>query len=96
MRLTEGANHNWHLFGILVPKEYKYWILDALRAEGVMSNVHYTPLHRNKYYSHLGNDENMPGSMEFFSRLLRLPIYPSLTDNQVESIIRAIKKIFLH
>lgn len=96
MRLTEGANHNWHLFGILVPKEHKYWILDALRAEGVMSNVHYTPLHRNKYYSHLGNDENMPGSMEFFSRLLRLPIYPSLTDDQVESIIRAIKKIFLY
>tara|TARA_X000000950_G_scaffold106258_1_gene133826 strand:- start:24762 stop:25940 length:1179 start_codon:yes stop_codon:yes gene_type:complete len=94
MRITDGADHNWHLFGILVPKEYKYWILDALRAEGVMSNVHYTPLHRNKYYSHLGTDQNMPGSMSFFSRLLRLPIYPSLTDIQVEFIIKAVKKIF--
>ena len=94
MRITDGAEHNWHLFGILVPAKYRYWILDALRAEGVMSNVHYTPLHRNKYYSHLANDENMPGSMEFFSRLLRLPIYPSLTNEEVNKVIEAVKKIF--
>ena len=95
LRVTEGADHNWHLFGILVPKEAKYWILDALRAEGVMSNVHYTPLHRNKYYSQLAKDKEMPGSMEFFSRLLRLPIYPSLAEYQVDDIIKAVKKIFL-
>lgn len=95
MRITDGAEHNWHLFGILVPPEDKYWIMDALRAEGVMSNVHYTPLHRNKYYAHLGVDEDFPGSMAFFGRLLRLPIYPSLTDDEVENIIKATKKVFV-
>lgn len=94
MRITEGSNHNWHLFGIMVPPEDKYWIMDALRAEGVLANVHYTPLHRNKYYSNLGVDDDFPGSMEFFSRLLRLPIYPSLTENELENIILAIKKVF--
>ena len=95
MRITDGADHNWHLFGILVPKMDKYWIMDALRAEGVMANVHYTPLHRNKYYSDLSRDAEMPGAMEFFGRLLRLPIYPSLTDEQVGYIIEAVKKVFL-
>lgn len=94
MRLTEGSDHNWHLFGILVPADDKYFIMDALRAEGVMANVHYTPLHRNAYYSSLGVDEDFPGSMEFFSKLLRLPIYPSLTDEQVDNIILATKKVF--
>lgn len=94
MRITVGAEHNWHLFGILVPAEDKYWIMDALRAEGVMANVHYTPLHRNRFYKGLTTDEKSPGAMTFFSRLLRLPIYPSLTDGEVESIIKAVRKIF--
>jgi len=66
MRITEGAYHNWHLFGVLVPPDKKYWIMDALRAEGIMCNVHYTPLHKNKYYKHLANDSQMPGTMQFF------------------------------
>ncbi len=94
MRITEGSEHNWHLFGILVPAEHRYWIMDALRAEGVMSNVHYTPLHRNRYYNGLATDESMPGSMAFFNRLLRLPIYPSLTQVEVENVIKAVKKVF--
>jgi dTDP-4-amino-4,6-dideoxygalactose transaminase len=95
MRITKGSEHNWHLFGILVPAEHRYWILDALRAEGVMSNVHYTPLHRNKFYQELASDAEMPGSMAFFSRLLRLPIYPSLTQEEIENVVKAMKKIFL-
>jgi len=93
-RITNDTNHNWHLFGILVPPEQRYWIMDALRAEGVMSNVHYTPLHRNKFYMNLGNDDSMPGAMEFFSRLLRLPIYPSLTVGERECVVAAVKKVF--
>ena len=96
MRVTDGAEHNWHLFGILVPPEHRYWIMDALRAEGVMSNVHYTPLHRNKYYKDFATDEKMPGSMGFFNRLLRLPIYPSLTADERGQVVEAVKKVFNH
>lgn len=94
MRITEGARHNWHLFGILIPEKEKYWIMDALRAEGVMANVHYTPLHRNSYYAHLGTDNDFPGSMKFFSRLIRLPIYPSLTQKERENVVKAVNKVF--
>jgi dTDP-4-amino-4,6-dideoxygalactose transaminase len=93
-RITVGSVHNWHLFGILVPPAEKYWIMDALRAEGVMSNVHYTPLHRNRFYRNLASDNEMPGSMQFFNRLLRLPIYPSLTIGQRKCVTSAVKKVF--
>ncbi|MBK8195110.1 MAG: DegT/DnrJ/EryC1/StrS aminotransferase family protein [Lewinellaceae bacterium] len=94
LQVTEGADTNWHLFGILVPAEKKYWIMDALRAEGVLSNVHYTPLHRNKYFKQYGTDADFPGSMEFFNRLLRIPIYPSLTHHEREQVVEAVRKVF--
>jgi len=94
LRVTESSTHNWHLFGILVPPEDRYWIMDALRAEGVMSNVHYTPLHRNSYYKGLAVDEKMKGSMKFFGRLLRLPIYPELTDEEIYMVVTSLIKIF--
>jgi perosamine synthetase len=94
LRITEGAETNWHIFGILVPADDKYWIMDALRAEGIMANVHYSPLHRNRFYSHLATDDEMRGSVEFFSRLLRLPLYPSLTDEEQGMVVKAVIKVF--
>ncbi|MBE0676493.1 MAG: DegT/DnrJ/EryC1/StrS aminotransferase family protein [Bacteroidales bacterium] len=94
IRQTEGSETNWHIFGILVPPADKYRIMDALRAEGIMVNVHYTPLHRNRFYSHLATDSEMAGSMEFFGRLLRLPLYPSLTETEMGNVVTAVKKVF--
>ena len=91
--MTGSAATNWHLFGILVPPKHRYWIMDALRAEGVLANVHYTPLHRNKFYRGMATDEEMEGSMAFFRRLLRLPIYPSLTSLQRTRVVEAVKKV---
>lgn len=94
LRVTADTQHNWHLFGILVPAAEKYWIMDALRAEGVMSNVHYTPLHRNRFYANLGSDADFPGAMNFFSGLLRLPIYPSLTMEERSLVVKSVIKVF--
>lgn len=94
LHIPGESETNWHIFGILVQPDDKYWVLDALRAEGILANVHYTPLHRNRFYSDLATDEEMPGTMNFFSRLLRLPLYPSLTVEERESVVKAVKKIF--
>ncbi len=93
LRVTENAEPNWHLFGILVPPGQKYLIMDRLRERGIMANVHYTPLHRNEYYKHLGTDEQFPGSMSFFNRLLRIPIYPVLTDAEQTRVIESVHAV---
>jgi len=90
---TIDSEPNWHIFGILVDPKYKYWIMDALRAEGIMANVHYTPLHRNKFYFGEATDDQMKGSMNFYNRLLRLPIYPSLTQEEQNKIVEATIKV---
>ena len=91
--VPKDVKPNWHLFDIHVNANDKYWIMDALRAEGVFANVHYTPLHRNKFYNHLGGDQNFPGTMRFFEGLLRLPIYPSLSLSEANLVVEAVKKI---
>jgi perosamine synthetase len=92
--IEDYCKTNWHVFYILVPEEHKLWILDAIRAEGVITNVHYSPLHMNSYYSHLGTDSDFPGSVSLYNRLLRLPIYPSLTIQERELVVTAVKKVF--
>ena len=94
IRNTEGAQPNWHIFGILVPPQYRYWIMDALRAEGIYANVHYNPLHQNSFYKSYGTDEDFPGAVAFFNRLLRLPLYPSLSLAERQLVCQAVKKVF--
>lgn len=94
LRVPVECKTNWHIFGILVPAKEKEWIMDSLRAEGIMVNVHYSPLHLNKFYKGFARDQELKGSVEFFNRLLRLPVYPSLTQKEMEFTVQAIKKIF--
>lgn len=89
---TANATTNWHLFYLRVPKEHRLWIIDALKAEGIAANVHYTPLHLNQYYRNLAHDD-LENSVKFFHSLVRIPLYPSLTDGDVEDIVAGVKKV---
>lgn len=86
---------NWHLFYILVNPEDKGFILEALDKEGIGVNIHYSPLHINSYYNRICQfDRNgLKGSIIFFQRLIRIPMYPSLSDDDVDKVIYAIKKV---
>lgn len=92
-RITTNCETNWHLFYLLVPSQHKYWLIDALKAEGIASNVHYNPLHLNAYYKNLGEGKNLENSITFYDSLIRIPIYPSLTDNEIQDVVKAVKKV---
>lgn len=91
----DAVESNWHLFYILVPEQDKDWWIKALKAEGIMVNVHYTPLHKSPYYQSVCKfDANeFPGAISFFNALVRLPLYPSMTDPDVTDVVCAVKKI---
>jgi dTDP-4-amino-4,6-dideoxygalactose transaminase len=92
---VKDIESNWHLFNLLVAPEDKAFLLEAIDAEGIGVNIHYSPLHINSYFNRACEfDRNkLTGSVEFFKRLIRIPMYPTLTDNQVDSIIKAIIKL---
>lgn len=91
--IPDYAKTNWHVFYIKVESGDVNWIMKALKAEGIHTNVHFSPLHLNKFYSKYGTDADFPGSMKFFRGLLRIPIYPSLTMQERKLVVEAVKKV---
>lgn len=90
------AKSNWHLYYLQVNPEIKQRIIEDMRSNGVMANIHYSPLHKNSYYSNnLSYDtETLRGSITFFDNLLRLPMYPSMNDHQLNKVIDAFLAAF--
>ena len=93
--LTEAARTNWHLFYILVDPTVKDWVIDGLRAEGITANIHYHPLHLNRYYRQMCrfDDGQFPGSVAFFQSLVRLPMYAAMSDRDVDDVVTAVRKV---
>lgn len=69
-------------------------IFNALSAENVQCNVHYIPVYYHPYYEQLGYEKGIcPVSEKLFERFLSIPLYYSMTDEDVESVIDAIQKV---
>ena len=92
---TTNAVPNGHLFYLLIPSHLRFEFIERVKSHGVMSNVHYTPLHLNKYYKemNLGVDEDFPGSMTFYNSLVRIPLFSAITDVQVEKVAEVTCKV---
>lgn len=72
-------------------------IYKAYIAEGVGAHVHYIPVYYHPYYEGLGYRKGLcPKAEELFDCLLTLPLFPAMTDEDVEDVIAATKKIFSH
>ncbi len=70
------------------------FIYDALRAEGVGANVHYLPVYRLPYYRGLGYDsECCPEANHYYDEAVTLPLHCCLTDDEVEGVIEAVRKV---
>jgi dTDP-4-amino-4,6-dideoxygalactose transaminase len=68
-------------------------IIQRIYEKGVTVNVHFIPLPLMTYYKGLGYDiQNYPESMCSYSRVISLPVYYDLTDNQLITVIEAVVK----
>lgn len=67
---------------------------DAMSAENVQCQIHYVPVYWFPYYKHLGYKEGLcPNAEEVYKGILSIPLYPSLTDSDVDDVIEAVKKL---
>ena len=69
-------------------------IYAALKAENVCCNVHYIPVYYFPYYQNLGYRKGLcPNAEKLYERILTIPLYPAMTDEDVDSVIAAVKKV---
>ena len=56
------------------------YLMNELRKNGIITQVHYIPIPLHPYYEELGYDvENLPNAMNFYFQVLSIPIYPKLS-----------------
>lgn len=69
-------------------------IFDALKAENVCCNVHYIPIYLFPYYQKLGYKRGLcPVAEKIYKGIISIPLYPAMTDSDVDSVIEAVKKV---
>ena len=67
-------------------------VFDSLRANGIGVNVHYIPVYWHPYYEKLGYVKGLcPNAEDAYSRLITLPLYPALKEDQVTYVIKSVE-----
>ncbi len=98
--LTVRANREpaWHIYPILLDtarlRADRAQVFAALRAENIGVNVHYIPVYWHPYYARLGYGRGLcPVAEEAYERLITLPLFPAMSERDVEDVIEAVYKV---
>lgn len=66
----------------------------ALAAENIQPQVHYVPVYWFPYYKRLGYKKGLcPIAEKIYKGIMSIPLYPKMTDKDVEDVINAVKKV---
>jgi dTDP-4-amino-4,6-dideoxygalactose transaminase len=85
---TRGVSVH-HLFVVLLPEGAdRARVMSELRALGVQTSIHYPPTHRFSAYE--GGDARIPVTDRVAGRLLSLPLFPAMTNGQIERVCDAL------
>ena len=88
------SDHVFHLYVIRVNRRDN--LADKLTKSGVGCSIHYpTPLPYLKAYSYLGhNEKDFPIALEYSKQILSLPMYPELSKDNIENVVRLIDSFY--
>jgi perosamine synthetase len=95
-----GCASAWHLYVVrlnpLTIKTSRAEVFAALRAENIGVNVHYIPIPWMTHYANLGYVRGQwPVAETEYERLLSLPMFPDMTDQDVADVVEAINKVWM-
>ena len=94
----EESDTTRHLYILrMIPEKLRITrkqLFDALKAEGVVCNVHYIPTYYFPYYEKLGYKKGLcPNAEALYEQMLTLPLFYAMSDEDVDSVIEAVTKV---
>jgi dTDP-4-amino-4,6-dideoxygalactose transaminase len=91
----EGTLHAMHLF--VVETDKRESLRNLLKEEGIGAAIHYPmAIHQQPaYIGRIRGSNDLPYTENLYKKILSLPIYPELTDDQIERISSTLKKCIL-
>lgn len=94
-----SCRHSWHLYELRLNLERldidRAEFVEALARKKIAASVHFIPIPLHPFYAgHAGcARQRCPRALELYPRLVSLPLYPSMTEEQVEYVVTSVKQI---
>ena len=92
-----GSDPALHLMTVLIDfaaaGKTRVEVVEALRARGIGSQVHYIPVHRQPYYVDRYGALDLPGADAWYARCLSLPLFPAMADADVDRVAEALGEV---
>jgi UDP-4-amino-4,6-dideoxy-N-acetyl-beta-L-altrosamine transaminase len=85
---VSGAVPAWHLYPLRVEADRRRAIFEELRSRGIGVQVNYIPAYWHPVFEDLGYKRGMcPVAEQYYREEISLPLFPGLTDDEVERVI---------
>jgi len=98
-RVRPEVSHAWHLYYILLRPGTltidRAQFIEELAARGIGTSVHFIPIHLHPYYRERLDvrPENVPVAQDAYERLISLPLYPRMTEGDVDRVAEAVRDV---
>jgi dTDP-4-amino-4,6-dideoxygalactose transaminase len=95
----DHVEHAWHLYILRLRSERltitRDAFIQALTKANIGTSVHFIPLHLHPFYRDTYQllADDFPAALHAYQRAISLPIYPDMTDEDVEDVIAAVEQI---
>jgi dTDP-4-amino-4,6-dideoxygalactose transaminase len=86
---------SFHLFPVILgPGIDRAAFMEKMKAVGIQTSIHYPPIHRFSYYRERfeGREGELPLTEDVGRREVTLPLYPTMSDEQVQWVIDAVRE----
>lgn len=96
LKTSEKAFHSYHLYVVKISAEKsRDKVFSSLRELGIGVNVHYIPVHLHPFYrNNFGTSIGLcPVAEAAYERILSLPIFPAMTNDDVSRVIATVKEL---
>lgn len=87
----DTSGHAYHLY--VIQTNDRRGLYNCLRTNNIFTQVHYIPVHTLPYYRRLGwKHGDMPNAETYYQKCISLPMFPALTEDEQEYVIKVIKE----
>ena len=89
--VPQGYRHVYHQYTIQVPNGKRDGLRECLKEKEIGSEIYYpVPIHQQGFYEEMNGKVSMPVSEELATKVLSIPVHPSLTQADRELIVSTI------
>jgi dTDP-4-amino-4,6-dideoxygalactose transaminase len=84
----------WHIYTVLLNGMDRDDFFSKMRERNIGVNVHYIPIYRFSYYQEQFNinPSDFPVTEEVFSKIVTLPLFSKMTEDEVLNVIEIVKE----